>query len=90
MFDRGGQPPFVMESMNGAMQIGTMTSTQTVPMVRLREVRLKTLTLYDEIAAVVQRSSKTGPHIDALLPLRIFETAAFDIERRRMIVTLRK
>jgi len=90
VFDRGGQPPFVMESMNGAMRVGTMTSTHIVPMVRLREVRLKTLTLRHQMAAIVQRLNETGPHIDALLPLSIFETAAFDIERRRMIVTPRK
>ena len=89
VFDRGGQPPFVMEPVHRAMQIGTMTSTQTVPMVRLREVRLKTLTLRDQIAAVVQRSSKTSPHMDALLPLSIFQTVAFDMERRRLIVTPR-
>jgi hypothetical protein len=89
VFDRGGHPPFVMESMNGAMQVGTMTSTWTVPMVRLREVRLQTLTLRDQLAAVVQRSDETAPHVDALLPLRIFQTVAFDMERRRMIVTCR-
>jgi hypothetical protein len=87
VFDSGRQPPFAMESMDGAMLVGTLASTQAVPMVRLREVRLKTLTLRDQIAAVIRRSNKTGPHIDALLPLRIFETVAFDMERRRMIVT---
>jgi hypothetical protein len=89
VFDCGGRPPFVMESVHGAMQIGTMMSTHTVPMVRLREVRLKALTLRDQIAAVVQRSNKTTPHIDGLLPLSIFQTVAFDMARRRMIVTPR-
>ena len=90
VFDRGGQPPFVMESISGAMEVGTITSTQTVPMVRLREVRLKMLTLRDQMAAIVRRSNKTGPDIDALLPLRIFETVAFDMERLRMIVKPRR
>jgi hypothetical protein len=60
---------------NGAMQVDTMASTRTVPMVRLREVRLKTLTLRDQLAAVVKRPCNTAGPIDALLPLSIFETA---------------
>ena len=87
VFDRGGHLPFVMESISGAAEVGTLTSTRTVSMARLREVRLKLLTLRNQMAAVVQRSNETGPHIDALLPLRIFETVAFDMERLRMIVT---
>jgi predicted aspartyl protease len=86
VFDWGGQLPFATESMDGAMQVGTMASTQTVPMVRLREVRLNTLTLRDQMAAVIRRSNKTALSIDALLPLKIFQTVAFDMERRRMIV----
>ena len=89
VFDRGGQPPFVMESIGGAMDVSTIISKQTLPMVRLREVRLRMLTLRDQMAAIVQRSN-AGPAIDALLPLRIFEKVAFDMERLRMTVTPRR
>ena len=90
VFDRGGQPPFVAASTGGAMRVGAVTSTHIVPTVRLREVRLKLLTLRDQMAVIVARADETGPVIDALLPLHIFETVAFDMERMRMIVTPRR
>jgi len=54
------------------------------------EVRLKLLTLHDQMAVIVPRADKTGPDIDALLPLKNFETVAFDMERMCMIVTPRR
>jgi aspartyl protease len=87
VFDRGGQPPFVIESMSGAMQVGTLKTARSAPMVRLREVRLKTLTLRDQIAALIQRSDATGAPIDGLLPLQMFASVAIDMEERRMILT---
>jgi hypothetical protein len=90
VFDRGAPSPFAMEPMSGGMRLGTATSTQHVPMVRLREVRLNTLTLRDQMAALVQRSGETGIEVDGLLPLGIFTRVAFDMERQRMIVTPRR
>ena len=90
VYDRGGKPHFAMESVSGAMRVETMTSTRTVPMFRLREVRLGTMTLRDQLAAVVKRTDEMGLDIDGLLPLRVFARAAFDMEGRRMIVTPRR
>jgi hypothetical protein len=90
VFDRGGPSPFAMDRVSGEMQVGTVTSTKHVPMVRLREVRLNTFTLRDQMAALVQRSGDAGIAIDGLLPLQIFTSVAFDMEGRRMIVTPRR
>ena len=72
------------------MRVAALTNTQTAPMARLREVRLNRLTLRDQMAVIVQRADKTGPDVDALLPLNVFEAVAFDMERMRMIVTPRR
>jgi hypothetical protein len=90
VFGRGGRPPFAMEPINGMMQIEAISSAGTAAMVRLREVRLKALTLRDQIAAFVDRSYETSLAIDGLLPLQIFATVTFDAEGRRMIVTPRR
>jgi hypothetical protein len=89
VFGREGKAPFALEYLRGAMQVGTLASTQNVPMVRLREVRLGRLALRDQMAALVERSSRTGSDSDGLLPLQIFARVVFDMQRRVMIATPR-
>jgi hypothetical protein len=86
VFGRQGEPRFSMEPTTGAMKVASVSSTQVAPMVRLREVRLKSLTLRNQLAALVQRGNDDPRGIDGLLPLSIFSSAAFDMDGRKLLV----
>ncbi len=84
LFERRGRTLPPMETTPGLIGVHTLTERTEVRGVWLRELRLGTLTLRDQVAALVERQEPDAP--DGLLPLHIFARVTFNGPRRVLVV----
>ncbi len=86
IFDRGLSLPMVMMPTSDTYDLAAAGGARIVHAMRIRELRVGSHKLRDQLAVVVARPEPDAPDADGLLPLHLFERVAFWGRQRVLLV----